>query len=821
MKKHIFVSTIAIVLFCLLPAKAADIEIKFKSPEGLSFLKLLKQSPDLKGLKFKKCFQPENNKRHLHRNSKNRKTFQKKFQELGLDRLYRLKCDKNCDEEYLFQRLELSDHIEYMEENQLVKYELHSDPLLNSNGSLWSNSYSETWGLDRVKARTAWNTTEGAGSVVAVLDTGITFVGNYAFTDRDIVDNIWVDSDFVADANSDSIRDISDLDADASGHVDFNEIFTAEAAQGDVIGKDIYRDSFNVSGELDSLYQFDFIGHGTFIAGIIAAKKDNNIGLAGIAPRSKVMPIKVIGLDEDAFSLFRMADAIRYAVDNGADVLNISLAWNLDSFTIRSAFDYAIANNVIPVTSAGNNDEIVATAQLRYPAVYDNVISVASINQANAISDFSSYGSDVDIIAPGEEIVSAGHELSLIAFQNTKIDDGTSLPIAEDKSFFYYSSNGTSYAAPHVAGTIALLKSLKKDLSYSQVKRILEETADSNFTSGSKTFAAKAGVLDTSRAVQEYQNFLQGQFVGSLVLESSFNIPENFSISTWTAGFVGVEDGAFSSSQYSYSIVGEFNGLFTIGSVGNIEVTQPLDFETKSSYDVTVRVTDPEGNFLDQVLTFLVEDREFGDPNHPTDEEINGSQVTISNSEVQENTTGAIGRLRVSQSFRDYDFSIVSGNEDGNFAITNSFTNFEVVKALDFETKNQYTLTIRASDQDSDLVIENTITINVTNENTSFNQGNFLEATLPRRINSSSLVLNGLIAEISPRFEIDNSINYEVLGNKRARRFFSVNSNGQLIVSNTIPANALRKLKRLKFRVRATASDGSSTIRRFSTRVRR
>ena len=166
------------------------------------------------------------------------------------------------------------------------------------------------------------------------------------------------------------------------------------------------------------------LNHGTFTAGVIAAT----------APDAQIMPLRAFD-DEGQTDLFTLAKAIWYAVDNGADVINMSWGTDTDSDVIRSAIEYAASKGVILVASAGNMNSDFAY----YPAAYDEVLAVAATDDLDQKANFSSYGEHVFVSAPGVNIIST-------------YPGGT-----------YAVKSGTSFSAPMVAGQAALIKSMHLD----------------------------------------------------------------------------------------------------------------------------------------------------------------------------------------------------------------------------------------------------------------------------------------------------------------------------------------------------------------------
>jgi thermitase len=185
----------------------------------------------------------------------------------------------------------------------------------------------------------------------------------------------------------------------------------------------------------DALPQDEF-GHGTAISGIIAANIDNQMGIAGIAPNVDILPLRV--LNSQGIGIYSdVAAAIIYATDNGAKIINLSLGGVNASSLLQSAVSYATSRGVMVIAAAGNSGVEGAL----YPAAYPEVIAVGAVDSTLQRSSFSNYGPQVDIYAPGRDILATGK-------------DGN-----------YVRVTGTSFAAPHVAGVAALELAQGKNLT--------------------------------------------------------------------------------------------------------------------------------------------------------------------------------------------------------------------------------------------------------------------------------------------------------------------------------------------------------------------
>ncbi|MGW9101548.1 S8 family peptidase [Priestia megaterium] len=188
-------------------------------------------------------------------------------------------------------------------------------------------------------------------------------------------------------------------------------------------------------------------GHGTHVAGIAGALTENGLGIAGIAPSASIIPVRALDNSGNG-TLSNIANAITYSTNAGAKVINLSLGSSQGSITLENAINHAWNQGVVIVAAAGNE----ASNTLTYPAAYQNVIAVASTDINDQKSDFSNYGTWVEVSAPGSTILST-----------------------YTGSYYAYLS-GTSMACPHVAGLAALLAAQGKNNV--QIKNTILSTCD-------------------------------------------------------------------------------------------------------------------------------------------------------------------------------------------------------------------------------------------------------------------------------------------------------------------------------------------------------
>jgi subtilisin family serine protease len=235
----------------------------------------------------------------------------------------------------------------------------------------------------------------------------------------------------------------------------------------------------------------DELGHGTFVSGLIAARVDNGIGIAGLAPSAQLLVAKVVTAAR-SIPVVAEAKAIRWAVENGARVINMSLGGlrdpldpNRDSFSRleADAVAYAVKNGVVVVAAVGNDDQAPSSPwrYASYPAALPHVLGVSAITQSGAVPKFSNRDRIYnDLSAPGEQILSTFPQPLTSRFPACS-EQGYSSCGPEE----YREAQGTSFAAPQVSAAAAILLSLRPQLRPEQVTTILERTAvDVNAATG-------------------------------------------------------------------------------------------------------------------------------------------------------------------------------------------------------------------------------------------------------------------------------------------------------------------------------------------------
>lgn len=286
----------------------------------------------------------------------------------------------------------------------------------------------DQWHLDRIGAPTAWNFSTGRGVTVAVVDTGIACEDHGPFTKgTDLANTTCVEG--------------------------FNFVNKTSHANDDQ-------------------------GHGTHVAGTIAQSTNNGIGAAGVAFNAKLMPVKVLD-GGGSGTTAAVADGIRWAADHGAQVINLSLGGPRPARVLQEAIDHARSKGAVVVAAAGNSGGSVG-----YPGGSEGVIGVSATGPNDKLASFSSRGPEVDIAAPGVDVV-----------QQTICNGG------KGKCERYPAFSGTSMASPHVAGVAAMLVSQGVTAPDAIEKTLKASARVVDSSEGAKKLYG-AGILDAAAAVK-------------------------------------------------------------------------------------------------------------------------------------------------------------------------------------------------------------------------------------------------------------------------------------------------------------------------------
>ena len=326
-------------------------------------------------------------------------------------------------------KLMLAEEVEYAEQIPLNKTtQIPNDPAI-----------SYAWHLNKINAWDAWDYTTGNSSVVVAI------VDNAIDTNHpDLKANLWSNAGEIANNN---------IDDDNNGYVD------------DVCGFDVADNDNNPNPPLTSWE------HGTHVAGIACARSNNGVGIPSIGYNISLMPVKatnVYGYVTHGY------DGVVYAIDAGADVINMSFGGYAYNQTAQNIMDYGHSKGIVLVASAGNNN----MSQLFYPAAFNHVIAVANTNGNDLKYSDSNFGTWVDISAPGASIIST-------------------LP-----GNSYGIMSGTSMSSPMVAGLCGLMLSLNPSLTPDEILNCLKSSAD-NINAQNPSYIGKlgAGRINASAAL--------------------------------------------------------------------------------------------------------------------------------------------------------------------------------------------------------------------------------------------------------------------------------------------------------------------------------
>ncbi|ADL52405.1 S8 family serine peptidase [Clostridium cellulovorans] len=363
---------------------------------------------------------------------KNNQSNSKIFSYFGISRnteskIEKIKVDNKDQLEQRINELQNDPNVESIQPN--YKYEKFDIDNTSANNTVHAMTSitgvnDNQWYLERLQIPELWSQSTGKGIKIAVLDTGI-------------------------DSNHE-----------------------------DLVGKVVGGQDFTGTGSY-----LDNNGHGTFVAGIIAADRANNIGISGIAYDSKLLSVKV--LNKDGYGdTTTISKGIKWAADNGAKILNLSLGTSKDDAILKEAVNYAVSKGCIIIASSGN----YGLQGITYPAAYDNVIAVGAINESTQWCYFSNFGQELDLVAPGSKIYSTVPQ-SINALK-------------------YMTYSGTSASTAIVSGEVSLLLSKQPQLT---VKDILSKIKETSIGIGFYTDEALLygnGILDLKKIFTgEYSNY--------------------------------------------------------------------------------------------------------------------------------------------------------------------------------------------------------------------------------------------------------------------------------------------------------------------------
>lgn len=336
----------------------------------------------------------------------------------------------------------------------------------------WKQKYADQWGLHRIgfddSRESAWRLVprDAKPVIVAIVDSGLDW--NHRNLDWE---NIW---------RNPGETEGNEIDDDKNGRVD------------DVIGWDFYGTDNK---------PWDYNGHGTFVAGQIAASWKDKDGMAGVNPLARLMIAK--GLNNFGHTrASSIAQAITYAADHGARVINLSVGGKEMTKVEQAAIDYAYSKGVVMVAAAGNDGIDISGYGI---ASSDKVISVAATGVNDERANFSNWGK-VSVAAPGVDILSLrGRRTDVMLGVELKDYKPGDAFVGKDKR--YYRASGTSFSAPLVAGLASLMIARDPDLTNQQVMNIIKSTARDVGAPGVDQYTGY-GIIDARAALQAPKDYL-------------------------------------------------------------------------------------------------------------------------------------------------------------------------------------------------------------------------------------------------------------------------------------------------------------------------
>ena len=465
--------------------------------------------------------------------------------------------------------------------------------------------FAQLWYLPKIQAPQAWNTTYGfEGVTVAIIDSGVDI------NHPELQNNIWS-----------NVKEIPNngIDDDGDGLVD------------DINGWNFVANNNNVGPNVAGRGPVLFANHGTVVAGIMAAQGDNKMGTVGVTWQTKIMSIRA--LDEfGAGDPTIVAKAVDYAVAHGAKVINLSFVSNKYDYKLNVALRHAYESGVVVVAAAGNapagKPAINFSKKSIYPVCFDKggnknyVIGVAATDENDQKASFSNYGKNcVDISAPGTRVVAPQNYLP------------GSLNFSEAYGGYY---QGTSIAAPIVSAVVALIFSIRSDLTPDQILYALKTSADPVNLQSLPIGSMGAGRINAARALQIAQVMPTVQRVKT-ILPTRALIPKVFSprlVATAPLGFHLPEVSLFtdtgtyvrsflvfdknfrggvslagikidSSRGFNSFVVGEANngtGKIKVYNLDGLLVQEFMAYEAKFKGGISLASADVNGDGRDDVL---------------------------------------------------------------------------------------------------------------------------------------------------------------------------------------------------------------------------
>ena len=506
------------------------------------------------------------------------------------EKIYKLKTTDEVNIFSIIKEYQNKPEIEYIEPNFILKATAFpNDPDYRLQYYLNVIGAKDAWSKELLVREQERITRQ---SIIAILDTGIDL------DHPDLKDKIWKNTKEV----------INGRDSDQNGYRD------------DVNGWDFVDNDADPNPAFSEGYNEEAVKHGTIVAGVAAAVSHNGQGISGMSWHSQIMSLRVLD-STGAGNVYSVIQAIDYAVDNGADIINMSFVGTGYSQSLANAIRNAYNKEILVVAAAGNTDPKINGINLdlspSYPVCYDGskvenmVIGVASVSQNLKKSKFSNFGDCIDLVAPGEGFYSTqAYQSNVSGFSN------------------YYDGywSGTSLSAPLVSGTLGLIKALRPGFSAEQIKNfVLNNTRDitnydldykgelgSGLLDSAKALAAALGKKEPRPVSGEANNYIvAGLGIGSFpqlkVLKTDGSIFKSFyAYSPHFNGAINVAAGDVNGDGNDEIITGAGEGGGPHIRIFNIEgqvVSQFFAYEKDFRGGVNVAIGDIDNDGINEIIT--------------------------------------------------------------------------------------------------------------------------------------------------------------------------------------------------------------------------
>jgi subtilisin family serine protease len=572
--------------------------------------------------------------------------------------VYRLDMPAAADLEAAMADLRGDPHVEYVHPNYIAHLVYTpNDPYWSSNGS-WGQPRADLWDLQLMHTGQAWDATRGSGVVVAVVDTGVDI------NHPDLAGNVWTNPGEIAD---------NGIDDDGNGFID------------DVHGWSVLANNNQVD---------DNIGHGTHVAGTIAAQDNNGTGVVGVAPDAQIMPVQVFSFSSDTFTL---SQGLLYAVDNGADVINNS--WEVCAGfcpsvgVIEDAVRTAHAAGVVVVFAAGNEN---ANIRDRSPQNMPETILVTATTPGDTRAGFSNFGL-VDVAAPGSGDPNdpgvVEPEYGILSLRASSCFEPFICNEDRNVGEGYVRLAGTSMAAPHAAGLAALILGLHSTYSPEQVRQVIRRTSidangngyDTDLGYG-RVDAARISteptpleaLIQAPQVVQTAQLAIVGRANGSQFQRYVLEYGKGTAPTTWTTiatsttpvtgGTLGnwdasrLADGDYTLRLSAYKADGTRYEDLHLLALDRVRIASPAANVTLAAGDIAITGMANPGNFKSfkiRVLTF-----DAGTPVNANLALTNGGRQPVANGvlAIWHAQNIAAGHYRIVLDVTNTDGSVISEN---------------------------------------------------------------------------------------------------------------------------------------------------------------